>query len=113
MVKRGGRATYANVNLPKQLLDGVDFIIKEVNPVYRSRAEFVKYAIIDKINLETLAEEGKASAMKPSKDKKTFEYLGDVKLKYKSGTKETADANERISIIEDKLDIIIKELKKK
>jgi len=48
MIKTGGRADYKNVNLPKELLDQVDEFVRE-NPIFRSRAEFVKMAIMDKV----------------------------------------------------------------
>lgn len=51
--KRGGRAEYKAVNLPKDLLDQVDDFIKK-NPIYRSRAEFVKSAIKNKIDYDNV-----------------------------------------------------------
>lgn len=48
MVKRGGRAIYKTINLPQELLDQVDDFIKK-NPIFRSRAEFTKEAIKQKL----------------------------------------------------------------
>ena len=39
---------YMNVNLPYEILEEVDEHIKK-NPFYKSRAEFVKWAIYDKL----------------------------------------------------------------
>jgi len=52
MVKRYGRANYTAVNLPKEILVKVDEYVKR-DDFYRSRAEFIKWAIYDKLkNLE-------------------------------------------------------------
>lgn len=68
MVKRGGRANYTAVNLPKELLEDVDYYRKK-HPEYRSRAEVVKKAIMDFLEQEkkesVLLKKVKGSAYPP------------------------------------------------
>ena len=52
MVKKNGRAEYANVNLPKKILEMVDEAVV-ANDFYSSRADFVKQAIKEKLEHES------------------------------------------------------------
>jgi Arc/MetJ-type ribon-helix-helix transcriptional regulator len=60
MPRKSSRANYTGLSMPKELMDEVEKVI-EKNPElqYRSRAEFVKAAIREKLHRERWVKKGK------------------------------------------------------